>query len=54
MCDGYEKCIHKIVIQKIDNKEPLGRPRCILDVMINVDLTGTWEFVYGIHLGQNR
>ena len=34
-CDRNEKCIHKIVIKKTDNKEPLGRPRCILDVVIN-------------------
>lgn len=53
-CDRYEKCIHKIVIQKTDNKEPLGRPKCIFDVVINVDLTGTWESLDGIHLGQNR
>jgi len=42
------------VIQKTDNKEPLGRPKCIFDVVINVDLTGTWESLDGIHLGQNR
>jgi len=41
-CDGYEKCIHKIVIQRPENKEPLCRPRYILDATINVDLKGTW------------
>jgi hypothetical protein len=54
MCDRYEKFIHKIVIQKSENKEPLRRPRCILDDTINVDLKGTWEVVDGIVLGQNR
>lgn len=53
-CDRYEKCIHKIMIQKRENKEPLGRPRGILDDTINVDLKGTWEVVDVIHVGQNR
>ena len=53
-CDGYEKCIRKIVIQKPENKEPLCRSRYIIDDTINVDLKGTWEVVDGIHLGQNR
>jgi hypothetical protein len=39
--DRYEKCMHKIVIQKPENKEPLGRPRCILDDTINVDIKRT-------------
>jgi hypothetical protein len=52
--DRYEKCVHKIGIQKPENKEPLDRPRCILDDIINVDLKGTREVVDVIHLGQNR
>jgi hypothetical protein len=54
-CIGEERKMYRILVEKPEGKRPLGRPRCIWEDGIRMDLgeTGWWSEEW-IQLAQDR
>jgi hypothetical protein len=49
------RSVYKILVEKLERKRPLGRPRGRWEIDIKMDLKEIgWEVVDWMHLAQNR
>jgi hypothetical protein len=52
---GEERNLQKVLVEKLEGKRPLGRPRRRWEDGIEVDLRGIgWESVEWVYLAQDR